>query len=105
MKKYPAPLSMTTWMNFIGGAQSAVIAVTMQHKPEAWQFTVSIQLWSTIYAVSKVMSGFQIYKYNLKLLYNSDSYLIMPGSGVLGHNNLRFTMVQSTKRASFCDHV
>lgn len=93
MKRYPAPLSITTWMNFIGGAQSAVIAVIMQHKPEAWSFSVNIQLWSTIYAVSKIMSGFQIYIYSLKLLNNSNSYLIMPGSGVLGYNDLPFTMV------------
>ncbi|RVX19125.1 WAT1-related protein [Vitis vinifera] len=60
MKRYPAPLSITTWMNFIGGAQSAVIAVIMQHKPEAWSFSVNIQLWSTIYA-GVVCSGIMIF--------------------------------------------
>ncbi|KAJ9696897.1 hypothetical protein PVL29_008896 [Vitis rotundifolia] len=60
MKKYPAPLSITAWMNFIGGAQSAVIAVIMQHKPEAWSCKVNIQLWSTIYA-GVVSSGIIIF--------------------------------------------
>ncbi|KAG8640190.1 hypothetical protein MANES_13G032800v8 [Manihot esculenta] len=37
LKKYPAQLSLTAMINFLGGAQSAVFALCTQHKPEAWE--------------------------------------------------------------------
>nr|POF09135.1 wat1-related protein [Quercus suber] len=33
LKKYPAQLSLTAWINLIGGAQSAAFTVLIQHKP------------------------------------------------------------------------
>nr|XP_048332712.1 WAT1-related protein At5g07050-like [Ziziphus jujuba var. spinosa] len=49
LKRYPAQLSLTTWMSFVGGAQSAVFTVITQHKREAWIIGFNIDLWSTIY--------------------------------------------------------
>ncbi|XWS31447.1 hypothetical protein CRYUN_Cryun23aG0076700 [Craigia yunnanensis] len=36
LKKYPVQVSLASWMNCIGGAQTAVFAVFLQHKPSAW---------------------------------------------------------------------
>ncbi|KAK9747657.1 hypothetical protein RND81_02G006300 [Saponaria officinalis] len=37
MKRYPAPLSLATWANFIGAAQSAVFtSVAVRHQSKAW---------------------------------------------------------------------
>ncbi|PIA45342.1 hypothetical protein AQUCO_01700704v1 [Aquilegia coerulea] len=52
LKKYPAQLSLTTWMSFLGGAQSAVFTACIQHKPSAWRIGFNIDFWSTIYGVS-----------------------------------------------------
>ncbi|XP_048333954.1 WAT1-related protein At5g07050-like [Ziziphus jujuba] len=49
LKRYPAQLSLTTWMSFVGGAQSAVFAVFTEQKREAWTIGFNIDLWSTIY--------------------------------------------------------
>ncbi|KAJ7979889.1 WAT1-related protein [Quillaja saponaria] len=50
MKRYPAQLSLTTWINFVGGAQSAIFTVIVQHKPTAWTIGFNIDLWATLYA-------------------------------------------------------
>ncbi|KAK1560783.1 hypothetical protein Q3G72_030881 [Acer saccharum] len=49
LKKYPAQLSLTVWINCIGGAQSAVFTVLIQHKPAAWSITSAIDFLSIIY--------------------------------------------------------
>ncbi|KAH9785463.1 WAT1-related protein [Citrus sinensis] len=36
LKKYPAKLSLSAWMNGIGAAQSAVYTVIVQHKSASW---------------------------------------------------------------------
>lgn len=61
LKRYPAQLSLTTWMSFIGAAQSAVFTVCIEHKRAAWTVGFNIDLWSILYAVS-----FRILKINLK---------------------------------------
>ncbi|KAL5139163.1 WAT1-related protein [Glycine soja] len=50
LKRYPAPLSLTTWMCFLGAAQSAVLTVIVERNPSAWTIGFNIDLWSTIYA-------------------------------------------------------
>ncbi|PIA45343.1 hypothetical protein AQUCO_01700704v1 [Aquilegia coerulea] len=60
LKKYPAQLSLTTWMSFLGGAQSAVFTACIQHKPSAWRIGFNIDFWSTIYG-GVVVSGLIIF--------------------------------------------
>ncbi|GKU86321.1 hypothetical protein SLEP1_g858 [Rubroshorea leprosula] len=47
LKKYPAQLSLTAWMNCIGGAQSVVFAILLQHKLAAWSIRDEIE-WQAI---------------------------------------------------------
>ncbi|KAL2530324.1 WAT1-related protein [Forsythia ovata] len=56
LKRYPAQLSLATWMNFVGAAQSAIFTVIVQHKRAAWTIGLNIDLWSTIYG-GIVISG------------------------------------------------
>ncbi|KAK6161326.1 hypothetical protein DH2020_004707 [Rehmannia glutinosa] len=56
LERYPAQLSLTTWMNFVGAAQSAVFTVIVQHKQAAWTIGFNIDLWSTLYG-GVVISG------------------------------------------------
>ncbi|KAH6809002.1 hypothetical protein C2S51_026785 [Perilla frutescens var. frutescens] len=60
LKRYPAQLSLTTWMNFVGAAQSAVFTVIVQHKKVAWTIGLNIDLWSTLYG-GVVISGIVTY--------------------------------------------
>ncbi|XP_057958485.1 WAT1-related protein At4g08300-like [Malania oleifera] len=60
LKRYPAQLSLTTWMNFVGGAQSAVFTIFVEHKRAAWTVGLNIDLWSIIYA-GVVCSGLIIF--------------------------------------------
>lgn len=54
LKRYPAPLSLTTWMSFVGAAQSAFYTVIVQHKRAAWTIGFNIDFWSIIYGVRRV---------------------------------------------------
>ncbi|KAH1230105.1 WAT1-related protein [Glycine max] len=49
LKRYPAQLSLVTWMSFVGAAQSAVFTVIVEHNRSAWTIGLNIDLWSTIY--------------------------------------------------------
>ncbi|KAL7609471.1 hypothetical protein Lser_V15G13967 [Lactuca serriola] len=60
LKRYPAQLSLTTWMSFLGGAQSAVFTSMIEHKGAAWRIGFDIDLWSTIYG-GIVVSGLIVY--------------------------------------------
>ncbi|XP_058077976.1 WAT1-related protein At4g08300-like [Magnolia sinica] len=60
LKKYPAQLSLTAWMNFVGGAQSAVFTACMVHKPKAWTVGFNIDLWNILYS-GVVVSGLIYY--------------------------------------------
>lgn len=53
LNRYPAQLSLTTWMNFVGAVQSAFFTVIVEHRRAAWAIGFNIDLWSTIYAVSR----------------------------------------------------
>ncbi|KAK2648647.1 hypothetical protein Ddye_016136, partial [Dipteronia dyeriana] len=61
LKKYPAQLSLTVWINCIGGAQSAVFTVLIQHKLAAWSITSAIDFWSIIYGVRVVCCGLTLF--------------------------------------------
>ncbi|XP_020261393.1 WAT1-related protein At4g08300-like isoform X2 [Asparagus officinalis] len=58
LKRYPAQLSLTTWMNFVGGAQSAVFTACIAHRPAEWTVGLDINLWSILYAVRSGMLWF-----------------------------------------------
>ncbi|KAL6194800.1 PREDICTED: WAT1-related protein At4g08300-like [Fragaria vesca subsp. vesca] len=60
LKRYPAQLSLTTWMSFIGAAQSAVFTVCIEYKRAAWTVGFNIDLWSILYA-GVVCSGLIIF--------------------------------------------
>ncbi|KAG6423993.1 hypothetical protein SASPL_114402 [Salvia splendens] len=51
LKRYPAQLSLTTWMNAVGAAQSALYTAVVQHERSAWTIGFDIDLWSTLYGV------------------------------------------------------
>ncbi|KAK7391621.1 hypothetical protein VNO78_20038 [Psophocarpus tetragonolobus] len=57
LKRYPAQLSLATWMSFVGAAQSAVFTVIVQHNRSAWSMGLNIDLWSTIYRAFTVIIG------------------------------------------------
>ncbi|KAB2619868.1 auxin-induced protein 5NG4-like [Pyrus ussuriensis x Pyrus communis] len=60
LKGYPAQLSLTTWMSFIGAAQSAVFTLCIEHRRAAWTMEFNIDLWSILY-VAVVCSGLIIF--------------------------------------------
>ncbi|KAG5588132.1 hypothetical protein H5410_048566, partial [Solanum commersonii] len=60
LKRYPAQISLTTWMSFVGAAQSAFYTVIVQHKQTAWTMGFNIDFWSTLYG-GIVISGLVVY--------------------------------------------
>nr|CAD1837217.1 unnamed protein product [Ananas comosus var. bracteatus] len=50
LKRYPAQLSLTTWMSFVGGAQSAVFTAFVEQKTSAWIIGFDIKFRSIIYS-------------------------------------------------------
>ncbi|KEH42709.1 putative EamA domain-containing protein [Medicago truncatula] len=61
LKRYPAQLSLTALMCFIGAVQSAVFTMIAEHdNPSAWIIGFNIDLWSTIYG-GIVVGGLLIY--------------------------------------------
>lgn len=60
LKRYPAQLSLTTWMSFVGAAQSAAFTVIVEHNSSAWTIGLNVDLWSTIYG-GVVVAGLIIY--------------------------------------------
>ncbi|XP_054807607.1 WAT1-related protein At5g07050-like [Prosopis cineraria] len=49
LKRYPAQLSLTTWMALVGGVQSAVFTLIVEHNISAWTVGVNIDLLSILY--------------------------------------------------------
>ncbi|KAK7268746.1 hypothetical protein RIF29_21454 [Crotalaria pallida] len=61
LKRYPAQLSLTTWMNLVGAAQSAFFTVIAErNNPSSWSIGLNIDLWSTLYG-GIVLSGLIYY--------------------------------------------
>ncbi|GAB2302620.1 hypothetical protein Dimus_036623 [Dionaea muscipula] len=51
LTRYPAQLSLATWTNFLGAAQSAVFtAIVMRHEPAAWSCTSLVGLGSILFS-------------------------------------------------------
>lgn len=60
LKRYPAQLSLTTWMCIVGATQSAVFTVIVEHNPSSWSIGLNIDLWATLYG-GIVVSGLILY--------------------------------------------
>ncbi|GAB4843162.1 hypothetical protein Ancab_013137 [Ancistrocladus abbreviatus] len=60
LKRYPAQLSLTAWMNFIGATQSAAFTILVEHKAAAWTVGFNIDLCSIIYS-GVVCSGLIVF--------------------------------------------
>ncbi|XP_054805480.1 uncharacterized protein LOC129308397 [Prosopis cineraria] len=60
LKRYPAQLSLTTWMCLVGGAQSAMFTVIVERSKSAWTIGFNIDLWSIIYG-GVVASGLLVF--------------------------------------------
>lgn len=73
LKRYPAQLSLTTWMSFVGAAQSAFYTVIVQHKRAAWTIGFNIDFWSTIYGVRRFQLSLVVML--LKLIKNTSGYI------------------------------
>lgn len=62
MRKYPAQMSLTAWISFIGGAQSAVFAFLVQHEPGVWSVKMfGIDFWAITYCVSNFIAITAVY--------------------------------------------
>ncbi|KAL9255563.1 WAT1-related protein [Drosera capensis] len=58
LRRYPAQLSLATWTNLLGAAQSAVFtAVIIRHEPESWSSTSLVDVGSILFS-GVVSSGF-----------------------------------------------
>ncbi|KAF3782716.1 WAT1-related protein [Nymphaea thermarum] len=60
LKRYPAQISLTTWMSFIGAAQSAVFTAFVERKPETWALHFDVDFWSIVYS-GAIGSGLLVY--------------------------------------------
>lgn len=53
LRKYPAEMSLATWVCFIGALQSTAVTVFMErHTPHAWALGLDSRLFASVYAVS-----------------------------------------------------
>ncbi|KAH0721048.1 hypothetical protein KY285_005916 [Solanum tuberosum] len=50
MRKYTAPLSLTTLVCFMGTLQSIAVTLVMEHKPSAWAIGFDMNLLAAVYA-------------------------------------------------------
>ena len=58
LRKYPAEMSLATWVCFVGALQSSVVAVCAErHRPHAWSLGWDIRLFAPAYAVSAYSYG------------------------------------------------
>lgn len=103
LKRYPAQLSLTTWMSFVGAAQSAIFTACVQRKPAAWAIGFNIDLLSTIYAVNFCSYSRLIYT---QLIENFNTDIkSKAGSSLFGFTSLPSVKMHSRKRARVCHHV
>ena len=52
MRRYTAPLSLTSLVCFMGTLQSIAVTFAMEHKPGAWRIGFDMNLLAAAYAVS-----------------------------------------------------
>ncbi|KAF8043709.1 hypothetical protein BT93_A1887 [Corymbia citriodora subsp. variegata] len=50
LKRYPAHLSLTTWVVFMGTLQSIAVTLVMEHKPSVWSIGFDMNLLAAAYA-------------------------------------------------------
>ncbi|XP_039690309.1 WAT1-related protein At4g08290 [Medicago truncatula] len=51
LRKYPANMSLATWVCFVGALQSFVVTILMERKhPEAWSLGLNSRLFAPVYA-------------------------------------------------------
>jgi drug/metabolite transporter (DMT)-like permease len=60
LKRYPAQLSLTAWMCTVGGIQSTVFTLFMQHEPEEWRIGFGVKFWSIVYS-GLACNGFTVF--------------------------------------------
>ncbi|CAN6285659.1 unnamed protein product [Urochloa humidicola] len=60
LKRYPAQLSLTAWMCTVGGIQSTIFTVFMQHKPEDWLIGFGLKFWCIVYS-GLACNGFTVF--------------------------------------------
>lgn len=60
LKRYPAQLSLTAWMCTVGGIQSTVFTLFMQHEPENWRIGFGVKFWSIVYS-GLACNGFTVF--------------------------------------------
>ncbi|KAK2453399.1 WAT1-related protein [Trifolium repens] len=61
LKKYPAEMSLATWVCFIGALQSSAVTIFMERKsPDAWALGLDSRLFASLYA-GIVTSAIQFY--------------------------------------------
>lgn len=60
LKRYPAQLSLTAWMCTVGGIQSTVFTLFMQHEPEDWRIGFGVKFWSIVYS-GLACNGFTVF--------------------------------------------
>lgn len=54
IRKYPAEMSLATWICFIGALQSGAVTLFMErNNPEAWSLGLDSRLFASAYSVSK----------------------------------------------------
>ena len=56
MKKYDAPLSLTSLICFMGTLQAIAVTLIMEHKPSVWRIGFDMNLLAAAYAVSLFLS-------------------------------------------------
>ncbi|RWR73474.1 WAT1-related-like protein [Cinnamomum micranthum f. kanehirae] len=56
IKKYSAPISLTSLVCFMGSLQTAVVALAMDHNASAWRLGWDIRLFSSLYNVRTLIS-------------------------------------------------
>ncbi|KEH16771.1 WAT1-related protein At4g08290 [Medicago truncatula] len=61
LRKYPANMSLATWVCFVGALQSTVVTIVMERKhPETWSLGLDSRLFAPVYA-GIVTSSIQYY--------------------------------------------
>ncbi|KAK3150491.1 hypothetical protein QOZ80_3AG0233890 [Eleusine coracana subsp. coracana] len=60
LKRYPAQLSLTAWMCTVGGIQSTVFTVFMEHKAEDWLIGFGTKFWCIVYS-GIACNGFTVF--------------------------------------------
>ena len=70
LKRYPAQLSLTAWMCTVGGIQSTVFTVFMQHKPEDWLIGFGLKFWCIVYSVGNLASNAKLKKYGSRFRFS-----------------------------------